>query len=76
MSSLPTDKMYALRHGITGKIWEPAGSGGLWLFQSPGSLKKAWETAKDCGLVSSEFSDHAIITINLFEKNALSRKNT
>ena len=63
--SLPADKMYALRHGVTGKVWQVCE--GFWLFDSPGSLKAAWETAKTCGLVSSEFREHHVITVKLIE---------
>ena len=62
---LPTDKMYALRHGITGKIWQVCE--GLWLFNTPTSLEKAWNTAKKVGLVGSEFREHKIVVIKLTE---------
>jgi hypothetical protein len=65
--SLPANKMYALRHGVTGKIWLPCGPDGFWLFKSPYSLEQAWTTLKEAGLVSSEFSEHKIIVIELVE---------
>jgi hypothetical protein len=65
--SLPTDKMYALRHGVSGKIWLPCGPGGFWLFRSPYSLEQAWNTMKEAGVVSSEFSCHKVIVIKLVE---------
>jgi len=65
MRELPTNKMYALRHGITGKIWQVCE--GFWLFKSPGSVQRAWTTAKKCGLVSSEFREHRVITIKLVD---------
>ena len=62
--NLPTDKQYALRHGTTGRIWRVC-EDGLWLFNTPDGIKRAWKTAKKAGLVNSEFSDHEIVTINL-----------
>ncbi len=63
--------MYALRHGVTGRIWEIA-PGGLWLFKSPKSMEKAWKTAKKAGLVSSEFGQHKVIVIKLLENDSIS----
>jgi hypothetical protein len=70
MTDLPVKQMYALRHGATSRVWEVCP--GLWLYKSPASLKKAWETAQDAGLVRSCFHEHKIITIKLSEvkKNA------
>lgn len=64
-TDLPADKMYALRHGITGKVWQVCE--GFWLFKSVGSMERAWTAAKKCGLVLSEFRDHRVITIELVE---------
>lgn len=64
--TLPVNQMYALRHKVTGRIWEVC-PGGLWLFNSPRSMEKAWDTAKECGFVSSEFREHKIIVIKLVE---------
>jgi hypothetical protein len=65
MSTLPQTRKYALRHGTTGRIWECCP--GLWLFKSPKCLETAWKTAKKCGLVNSEFSEHVIVVIMLVE---------
>ncbi len=65
--SLPINKMYALRHGITGKVWTPCGPDGLWLFESPARLEKTWNNLKKVGLVSSEFREHRVITVELVE---------
>lgn len=64
--SLPDDKMYALRHGITGKIWCPCE--GWWLFKSVRSMEKCWNTLKKTGIVTSNFSEHKIVTVELQEK--------
>ncbi len=63
--SLPVDKMYALRHGATGKIWHPCE--GWWLFKSVRGMEKAWTQAKEAGLVESNFPEHKVIVIKLVE---------
>lgn len=63
--SLPCDKMYALRHGVTGRIWFPCP--GWWLFKSVAGMQKCWETLHEAELVSSEFREHKIIVIKLIE---------
>lgn len=64
-NKLPADKMYALRHGVTGRIWHPCQ--GWWLFRSVQGMQKCWETLKDAGLISSEFREHKVIVIKLVE---------
>lgn len=64
---LPADKMYALRHGTTGKIWLPCGPNGFWLFKTSHSLETCWNNLKKCGLVTSEFHEHKVVTIHLTE---------
>lgn len=59
MNDLPAYKLYALRHGITGRVWEAWP--GFWLFKSPKSLEQAWAEMKKAGLVKSEFHEHKII---------------
>lgn len=68
MSGLPTNTQYALRHGTTGLIWRIC-QGGLWLFNTPQGIERAWKTAKKAGLVNSAFSDHIIIVIKLVESH-------
>jgi len=64
---LPANQMYALRHGITGKIWFPCR--GWWLFTSVSGMQKCWETLKDADIVGSEFSEHKIIVVKLTESS-------
>lgn len=64
--SLPDDKMYALRHGATGRIWFPCR--GWWLFKSVAGMRRCWDTLKEAGLLNSEFSEHKIVTIRLQEE--------
>ena len=64
--TLPANKQYALRHGTTGRIWRIC-QDGLWLFNSPEGIERAWKTAKKAGLVSSAFSEHTVIVIKLVE---------
>ena len=65
MSSLPYDKLYAVRHGQTDKIWM---MGAMWTWASPKALQEAWTLAKECGLVEGNLKDHKIIEIGLVER--------
>ena len=64
-NDLPYDKMYALRHGITGRIWSVCE--GWWMFKSVADMERTWNAMKKCGRVSSEFQEHTVITIKLTE---------
>ncbi len=64
--SLPANKMYALRHGITGKIWFPCE--GWWLFGSVRGMQKCWEAQREAEIVGSKFSEHRVIVIKLVEE--------
>jgi len=64
MDDLPATRMYALRHGQTGKIWSVS-AGGRWLWSSPNEMKKSWNILKEVGLVSSEFEAHEVVIVEL-----------
>lgn len=63
MAQLPTTKMYALVHGVTGRIWERPG--GRWLFHTVESMKLSWDIYKEAGLVNSEFEDHRVVELDI-----------
>jgi len=63
--TLPTSKMYAVRHGVTNRIWNLGGN--MWLWRSIRDIRGAWKDAKECGLVEGELRDHKIVTIKLEE---------
>jgi len=62
--NLPVDKMLALRHGVTGRIWF---HGACWLWTSIRQLQKVWDEAKEVELVQGNLRDHKIVTIHLKE---------
>jgi len=64
MSDLPHDRLYAVRHGQTGKIWT---LGAMWYWPSLRALQKAWKEAKEWQLVKGNLSDHKIVEIQLIE---------
>lgn len=64
---MPSDRLYALRHGVTGKIWQTC-SGGRWLWNCRADIKRSWDILKDAGLVSSEFEEHVVVEIGLQQK--------
>ena len=63
--TLPSNKMYALRHGVSKKVW--IADGGKWLWNSVQELTKAWNSLKSLGLVESNIKEHRIVTIKLEE---------
>lgn len=67
--SLPRNKMYAVRHGVTNKIWSMDGHGYMWLWPSVQSIRDAWKDAKEVGLVKGDLTDHHIVTIELMERS-------
>lgn len=64
MGNLPTDKLYAVRHGQTGKLWV---LGAMWHWSSRGALQEAWTLAMEHGLVKGRLTDHTVIEIGLVE---------
>jgi len=65
--TLPLNRMFAVRHGVTNKIWSMDGTGCMWLWKSRKAIRDAWKDAKECGLVQGELRDHKIVTIRLVE---------
>ena len=63
--TLPQNKMYALRHGVNGRIWRLEGV--RWLWDSPTQLTEAWNDMKVLGLLESDINEHKIVTILLEE---------
>jgi len=66
MNKLPQSVMYALRHGVSGKIWVQ-NEGGRWLWPSVDSLRKSWDAMQQAGLVGTDFREHKVVTIKLME---------
>jgi len=64
MDSLPHNKLYAVRHGQTGKVWT---MGAVWYWTSHKALQEAWTLAKEHDMVKGNLRDHRIITIGLVE---------
>ena len=61
---LPQNKMLAVRHGVTGRIWM---HGACWLWKTRGQLQKVWDEAKEVELVQGNLRDHKVVTIILKE---------
>ena len=62
--TLPTGRMYAVRHGVTGRVWS---FGLMWLWPSRKALRDTWKAAKECGLVEGELREHNVVIIKLEE---------
>lgn len=64
---LPHNRLYAVRHGQTGKLWV---LGAMWHWSSPRALQDAWKLAREHDLVKGDLRDHRIIEIHLREAAA------
>ena len=64
MSDMPYDKLYAVRHGQTGKMWA---MGAIWHWSSLKALQDCWELAQEVELVKGNLRDHEIVEIHLTE---------
>jgi len=66
MGSLPSTKMYALRHGVSRQIWRMTDAG-RWLWPSVDAMKRSWENMQECRLVTGPFEEHVVVEIGLRE---------
>ncbi len=64
MPDIPYDRLYAVRHGQTGRLWT---LGAMWHWGSRRALQDAWDLALEHELVKGNLRDHTIIEIGLVE---------